>query len=278
MSVFEPKYSSPITIRLGANSYILADGLNKEDTSLDSKAAIFMGIHYGMNIINDENKTYNYGTQRRIEKVKIQDDYLIIYEEGKSIPWKINMKGEIVARAKFDEEKDLRYVTKALNLKKRDISKLNSYEPLIELKDYLINPQVSNPIIIFLNDDKRVKKAFHQVSPTIITKDSEEEMDFFNTRDNSHFGFKVIGAKKSITYPTQCPVYSVFVEEGKNGRIIIRERGKFHPWQLSKKSDVLHYARFDTWREEDANYLKQNFDIDKKDIETVNSYGLKYKR
>lgn len=68
MSVFEPKYSSPITIRLGANSYILADGLNKEDTSLDSKAAIFMGIHYGMNIINDENKTYNYGTQRRIEK------------------------------------------------------------------------------------------------------------------------------------------------------------------------------------------------------------------
>lgn len=55
-------------------------------------------------------------------------------------------------------------------------------------------------------------------------------------------------------------------------------KGKIPSMAIIQKIRCLHYARFDTWREEDANYLKQNFDIDKKDIETVNSYGLKYKR
>ncbi len=280
MSVFEPKIKNPITIRLGVKSYVLADQKNPEEACINEKGVIYMTAHYGLNLITDNGKKYQYATQRSIEKVEMQDGYLIVYEAGKSIPWKINIEGIIITRAKFDEEKDLQYVTKALNLKAKDIPRLNAYEPVIEEIDCLIQSRVSNPIVIFLNDDLKKKNPFSNIKPTIITKEGEDELDCFSTHDNTHYGFKVISSKRSVTYPTQCPIQGVFYRQYKKsrgGRIIIHEQGKFHPWELSPNLTVKEFAHFNDFREQDMTYLKENFGIDKKDVAKVNAYGLKYK-
>lgn len=281
MSVFEPKSQSPIIIRLGAKNYVLANQMNKDDACIDEKAIVFLGVHYGMDIIADDGKKYKYATQRRIEKVEMKDGFLIAYEEGKSIPWKINNEGLIITRAKFDEEKDLRYVTRGLNLKAKDIPRLNAYEPVIEEVDYLIKPQVSNPIVIFLNDDLKISHPFTNIRPTIMIREDEEEHERFSACDNTHYGFKIISSKKAVTYPTQCPIQGIFYHKygrGRGGRLIIREQGKFHPWEVETNLTVKEFAHFNDFREQDINYLKENFGIDKKNVEKVNAYGLKYKR
>lgn len=276
MGVFKPKRNRPITIRLGATSYVLADARNPEDHTIDNKGIIFLDSHYGMDIIGDEGKKYRYGTQRKIDKVEMQDGYLIIYEEGKSIPWKIDINGVIINRAKFDSEKDIRYVTKSLNLSKRDISKLNDYEPFIEEDNYLITPKTSNPLIIFLNDDNKIKQVLNGIKPTIIAKDVDYEMEYFSSSESNHYGFKVMGARKSMTFPTQCPIQGIFIENGRNGRIRVIEEGKSHAWRIGKDMTVKDYAHFDDYRMKDSLYLKKHFHIDKSDIDQVNSYGLKY--
>ncbi|MDE6292046.1 MAG: hypothetical protein K2L98_00020 [Bacilli bacterium] len=280
MSVFEPKIESPIIIRLGAKNYVLADERNQSDACIDEKEIVFLGVHYGMEIIADDGKKYKYATQRRIEKVEMKDGFLIAYEEGKSIPWKINNEGSIITRAKFDEEKDIRYVTRGLNLKAKDIPRLNAYEPVIEEVDCLITSRVSNPVVIFLNDDLKIKHPFSNIKPTIITKESEDEVDYFSTRDNTHYGFKIIGSKRSVTYPTQCPIQGVSYRQYKKsrtGRIIIHEQGKFHPWEITPNLIVKQFAYFNDFHDRDLEYLKENFGLNKKDVVKVNSYGLKYK-
>ncbi len=281
MSVFEPKFQNPVFIRLGANSYVIADKRNPEDTLIDEKGIIFMGVHYGLDIITDEGKNIHYASQRRINKVTMEDGYLIVIEEGKSIPWKISLSGNVITRAKFDSERDIRYVTKSLNLKKRDIPRLNDYEPFLEDKNYLIEPKVSNPVVIFINDDLKNKQLFGNVKPTIITREGEEELASFSTHDRVHYGFKVISSRVSITFPTQCPIQAVFYhqyQKSRGGCLIIREQGKFHPWEITRNMRVLNFAHFNDFREQDAEYLKENFGIDKKDIPKVNAYGLEYRK
>lgn len=280
MSVFEPKIQNPITIRLGTKSYVLADQRNQNDACINDKDVVFLNAHFGLNLITDNGKKYQYATQRNIVKLEIEDGYLIAYEEGKSIPWKINIEGIIINRAKFDEERDLQYVTKSLNLKKKDIPRLNAYEPVIECDDYLIQSRISNPVVIFLNKDLKISHPFTNIQPTIMTKEGEDELDYFSTRDNTHYGFKIISSKRSVTYPTQCPIQSVFYrkyEKSRKGRIIIHEQGKFHPWELAPDLTVKEFAHFNDFREQDMKYLKDNFGIEKKDVRKVNAYGLKYR-
>lgn len=280
MSVFEPKFQNPLTIRLGANSYVLADEKNPKDALIDEKGIIFLGTHYGLDIISDDGKKLHYASQRRIEKVSMEEGYLIAFEEGKSIPWKISVEGTIITRAKFDSERDIRYVTKALNLKKKDIPRLNDYEPIIEEENFLIEPKISNPVVIFINDDLKNRYTFYNINPTIITKEDSDELDCYSTRDNSHYGFKIISSKTSVTYPTQCPIQAVFYrkyKKGYNGRLVIYEQGKFHPWEVTKHLCVREFAHFNDFRAQDAKYLKDNFGLDQDAIEQVNAYGLKYK-
>lgn len=280
MSVFEPKFQNPITIRLGEKSYIVADERNPQDTSIEEKKSIFLGVHYGLVIITDEGQKIKYATQRRIDEVAMENGYLIVLEEGKSIPWKINLEGNVITRAKFDIEKDVRYVTKSLNLKKKDILRLNAYEPFVESQDYLIEPKISNPVVIFMNDDLKIRHPFSNIEPTIITREDEEEFEIYSTRDSGHYGFKVISSRASITFPTQCPIQTVLYDSCQQicgGYVLIHEQGKFHPWKITRDMKVIDFAHFNDFRGPDIRYLKDNFDIDRKDIEKVNAYGLKYK-
>jgi len=280
MSVFEPKFQNPITIRLGEKSYIVADERNPQDTSIEEKKSIFLGVHYGLVIITDEGQKIKYATQRRIDEVAMENGYLIVLEEGKSIPWKINLEGNVITRAKFDIEKDVRYVTKSLNLKKKDILRLNAYEPFVESQDYLIEPKISNPVVIFMNDDLKIRHPFSNIEPTIITREDEEEFEIYSTRDSGLYGFKVISSRASITFPTQCPIQTVLYDscqQIRGGYVLIHEQGKFHPWKITRDMKVIDFAHFNDFRGPDIRYLKDNFDIDRKDIEKVNAYGLKYK-
>jgi len=126
----------------------------------------------------------------------------------------------------------------------------------------------------------KIRHPFSNIEPTIITREDEEEFEIYSTRDSGLYGFKVISSRASITFPTQWPIQTVLYDscqQIRGGYVLIHEQGKFHPWKITRDMKVIDFAHFNDFRGPDIRYLKDNFDIDRKDIEKVNAYGLKYK-
>lgn len=61
--------------------------------------------NYGFTIIaNKDGKSYynHYGTEERIAAAGIEGDFLLIYEDGKTLPWRFSKDGSLVEEAVFD--------------------------------------------------------------------------------------------------------------------------------------------------------------------------------
>ena len=243
-----------------------------------------------MNIYTADGARQYYGTQSKIVGAEMQDDHLIIYEEGKSIPWEFTKTSIVVNRARFDEksEKDVEYVTQKLGLSKEDIPSLNDYEAYVSYV-MTIEPKVLNPIVINFNDEKynkdcyydsntgRFKIPFNQLDATIHIDGVDEILPLSNgvmlDSGRSHYGFKVISARKQQTFPTQCRLFGVQLVDG---LINVLEEGKYVSWKIDNNGDVIDYAKFLDIYQRDIDYLRETFGLSRDNIANVNSYGLKY--
>lgn len=290
MNLLEPRRKNPTVFRLGEKqSYaVIGEEFDPEPISLDKKVDIG-GDSYGMTIYTADGARQYYGTQSEIIAAEIKGKYLVVYEAGKSIPWKINKKGIALKSARFDENKaeDVNFVIQNYGLTKEDIPALNDYEAYIE---YImqVEPKVSKPITIDLRDPKysqdcyldekgRTKIPLSMLDAKIFTSPNEEKLPLADgvmlDEKRQQFGFKVISAKKSETFPTQCPLAGVQVRDG---FIHVYEYGKTISWCLDVNGDVQEYAKFVDASRRDVRYLSEVLCQSKDDIENVNSYGLKY--
>ena len=291
MAIIEPQRKNPIVIRLNEKrAYVVVDEDFVEPVSLENKANI-SSDNYGMTIFTADGAKFYYKTQSNIVSAELKNGYLIIYEAGKSIPWKINKDGACLSHAKFDatKESDIEYVRNAYNLGESDIPSINDYESAIE-SDVTIDTKIDNPITIMLNDEKygsddylddegKIKIPFAYINPTVITKNETKETSIkpkgvmYDPR-NPHYGFKVISARKSKVFGTQCRIIGVEIND--EDYLLIHEEGKRKTWKLDINLDVIDWAQFLDASRRDVQYLEDNFGLSKDDVEKVNSYGLKY--
>lgn len=292
MTIIEPKRQNPITIRLDEKyAYVVVDDGTVNPISLEEKTTI-SSENYGITIYTADGARQYYGTQSKIESVEIKDKYLVIYEEGKSIPWKIDKSGIAVNRSRFDEnkEEDIKFVKEKYGLTKGDIPSLNDYEAYIE---YVmeIEPKIEHPIGIYLNDEKyNHKDSFDENGKFIIPLSSLNptifvgiESPYFSLREGegvmldsncNQYGFRVISSRKSKSFPTQCRILGAQLT--RDNLITVYEEGKTIPWKINGDLEVEQYAMFVSISRSDIKYLEENFGLSKDDIENVNSYGLKY--
>lgn len=290
MNLLEPKRSNPVVFRLGrTHSYALVgEEYNPEPIILDAKQAIG-GNCYGMTIYTEDGLREYFKTQLRIVSAEVKAGYLIVYEAGKSIPWRISQKGKVTRHAHFDakNDDDVEFVREHYNLTRKAIPALNEYEAYVE-NVMQVEPKVSSPILIDLRDPKyskdcyldekgKLKIPIEYLSATIVVGSELEKVPLSKgiviDEEKPKYGFKVIGARKSETFPTQCPLFGVQVVDS---LITIYEYGKTIPWKIDVNGDVLEYAQFLDASRRDVRYLSENLCLSKDDIENVNSYGLKY--
>lgn len=290
MNLLEPKRHNPTVFRLGnIHSYaVVGDEYNPEPIPLDEKIEI-KGNCYGMTIYTEDGSRQYYGTQSEIVAAEIKSGYLVVYEDGKSIPWKINKNGKVIRRSSFDAKQatDIKFVTRKYGLTKKDIPSLNDYEAYIE-NVTTVEPKVSCPILIDLRDSKYSQDCYFDengkskiplefLDATILVGQNAEKLPLSHgvMLDDSKpkYGFKVINARRSETFPTQCPLVGVQVI---NGLITVYEQGKTIPWRIDINGSVQEYAQFVEASRRDVRYLSENLCLSKDDIANVNSYGLKY--
>ena len=289
MTLVEPQRKNPIVIRLNEKrAYVVLDDEFVEPISLEEKATI-TSQNYGMTIFTADGGKFYYKTQSNIISAAIEDDYLVIYEEGKSIPWKINKNGLLINSAKFDAKSkgDVDFVRKNYGLGKREIPSINDYESVVEY-DVTIDPKLDNPLTIMFNDERyksddfldkngKIKIPFAYIKPTIIGKNESQETSLekgvmYDPR-YPHYGFKVISARKSKVFATQCRITGAEIREN---NLVVYEEGKQTPWKIDINVDVIDWAKFLDISRRDVKYLEDNFGLSIDDVEEVNSYGLKY--
>ncbi len=87
---------------------------------------------YGFTFIDEQGSEIEYGTQCPIFGIDIdkENKQVRVWEEGKSIPWRLAMKtGEVVDFAKFLDisKRDLQYLKDHFGLPKESIEEVNSY-------------------------------------------------------------------------------------------------------------------------------------------------------
>lgn len=288
MKLIEPIRQNPVVFRLGdSRSYaVVGSEYSHEPLVLDNRVAI-TGDCFGMNIYTADGRREYYGTQSKIVSAEIKDEYLVVYEEGKSIPWKFSPNGVIVNRACFDEKtsEDVRYVKHKYGYSKRDIPNLNDYEAYVEYV-MLIEERIQRPITIdlkdphysrecFLDKEGKYNVPFEYLDTNIFvgTEKLPLSKGVMLSEKNPCYGFKVISVRKSETFPTQCPLVGVQVIDG---MIHILEQGKTTHWHIDINGDVHEYAKFVDVSRRDIKYLNEKFGLSGEDVENVNSYGLKY--
>lgn len=289
MALIEPKRQKPITIRLNEKrAYVVLDDETVDPISLEEKTPI-TSKNYGITVYTADGGRYYYKTQSNIVSAEIKRDYLIIYEEGKSIPWKISKKGICLNRARFDEtkESDIKYVKDTYGLEKEAIPSINDYEPAVEY-DVIIEPRVENPLTIMFNDEKynredfldkegKFKIDFSRINPTAISKNESVETPLkkgvMYDPAHPHYGFKVMSARKSKIFETQCRIVAM---EIRDDRLIVYEEGKKTSWEIDINVDVEQWGQFLDISRQDIRYVEENFGLTRDDIEDINSYGLKY--
>ena len=289
MALVEPQRKNPIVIRLNEKrAYVVLDDEFVEPISLEEKTDI-TSQNYGITVYTADGARYYYKTQSNIVSATIEDDYLVIYESGKSIPWRINKNGLLINSAKFDKnnKSDVDFVRKNYGLGKREIPSINDYEPVVEY-NVTIDPKLDSPLTIMFNDEKyksndyldkngKIKIPFAYIKPTIIAKNESKETSLKNgvlyDPRYPHYGFKVISARKSKVFETQCRISGA---EIRDDNLVVYEEGKQTPWKIDINLDVLDWAKFLDISRRDVKYLEDNFGLSKDDVENVNSYGLKY--
>lgn len=129
----------------------------------------------------------------------------------------------------------------------------------------------------YLDEKGKIKIPFFYIKPTVISKNDLKETSLEHgviyNPVHPHYGFKVISARKSKIFETQCRIYGVDI---KDDCLFVYEVGKQTPWKLDINLDVKDWAKFLDISRKDVRYLEENFGLSLDDVENVNSYGLKY--
>lgn len=285
--LIEPKRNNAAVFRISDREtyVVVAEEFNTPPTFINELTTI-PGTCYGMDIYTSDGKRQYYATQSRVVSAKMEDNHLIVYEEGKSLPWKFSRNGIAVNRARFDENNkdDIKYVKDKYGLSKKDIPYLNDYEAYVE---YIleIEPKLHLPITIDLRDEKNKERYIgadgkYNVPIGLIDASifvDTEKLPLSNgvmlDTDNPKYGFKVISIRDSKEYATQCPLIGVQVIDG---LVHVYEDGKTTPWRFTPEGELLEYAKFFESSRRDIRYIKDNFCLSSEDVPNINSYGLKY--
>ena len=110
-----PIYQDPIKIRVSSiGNAIIIDHRKKDILPLEG-GCMFGEEYYGFSFIidkPDKQVKESYPTQCRIIGIEQKEDRIIIYEDGKTKPWKFTLTGEFIECASF------------FNLSRRDVDYL----------------------------------------------------------------------------------------------------------------------------------------------------------
>ena len=91
---------------------------------------VFSENHYGFIFTTLDKGEMSYSTQCPIFGVEVDNGLLKVWEDGKVIPWRVDMKnGEVVDYAKFSSlsRRDIQYLEEKFGLGIEDLDKVNSY-------------------------------------------------------------------------------------------------------------------------------------------------------
>lgn len=127
--MIEAKNENSVIVKATGMSGELIIGEGKDATKTKC-GCVFSEDHYGFMFTTLDKGTMSYPTQCPIFGVEIKDDCLIVYEDGKLIPWKIDVKsGKVKGCAKFSQlsRRDIRYLEEKFGLGIEDIDRVNSY-------------------------------------------------------------------------------------------------------------------------------------------------------
>lgn len=133
--MIELRRENPIVLKALNNQGELLIGAKEQIVS--NNGAVFSENHYGFDFTTLENGMINHETQCPIFGVEVEDGLLKVFEDGKFIPWKIDIKsGDVIECAKFlnISRRDIAYLESKFGLGIEDLEKVNSYLDSEELK------------------------------------------------------------------------------------------------------------------------------------------------
>lgn len=289
MAFIKPTMSHPLMIRMKNKTCYIAQGSCEYTMVLSLNKKVSCDGACGITIFTESGNKRCYGTQLGIESVELKDDRIIIYEEGKSIPWEIDKEGYVICRARFDSKakSDVTFLKDEFGYTRRDIPYLNDYEPYMDYKKK-IEERVVNPVLIYLNDEEYTDKGYfdkegHFTVPlsslkgTIIAKSLEVEYSLKSgvlfDPSIECYGFNIVSARKTLSFPTQCAISCIALEDD---LIKIYEVGKKIPWSIDGDLVVREYAQFLEISRRDIAYLNEKFGLTEENVADVNEYGLQY--
>lgn len=104
----ETKIENPVDIKFDKEKIVFISGEEELDLYV---GVVLGGERYGFNLDVDGKKV-TYGTQCRVNGIEFKEEHLRVYEENKTIPWRIKRDGTVVNTALFSlySEKEREYL------------------------------------------------------------------------------------------------------------------------------------------------------------------------
>lgn len=188
----ESKRVNPLSISLNSNKqkYLLL-GENSVIPDYNLRIGCIIGTkNYGFNIITPNNKK-SYYTQCPITAIEVKNRLLMIYEEGKYIPWKFSLDGNCINAATFlnISRKDVNYLTDKLSTHSSLLEQVNEEAYFFEMSesdnlDYSNYYHVSNTTLTINSNVKTInRQTFHKMFKNnktikeIVLNEGIEEID-----------------------------------------------------------------------------------------------------
>ena len=133
MIYIEPVLKNPIKVHISSIGNFVTINDEKQDYEPLKPGVVFGSEHYGFSLIRDVNGEQEetlYPTQCRIYGMGIENNKMIVCEDGKSSHWHFSLEGEFIDAAKFLENsrRDIDYLGQQLGSSYRNqIEEVNSH-------------------------------------------------------------------------------------------------------------------------------------------------------
>lgn len=253
----------PICIRLGKNLNIIIENESGMKEFPLTPGVMFSGEHFGFILITDSNGVQRetiYPTQKSIQGIGMENDVLVIFEEGREKSWKFDRKGRMI-HSTYKDSMD-GGITKA------DIVVRNN-------GIFTGEPLLLNPVRIKIGDEPEKSK--------ILSSDASEiEYPLFPGAmlGSLHYGFIILkkglnGKAVEKAYPTQNRIDAVGIEGGFYGDLKIFEEGKYHPWVFTFEGDYKGESSYNPYSRRDKEYVNEEFGLEDS---SKDSFQLKKKK
>ena len=242
------KIQKPISIRLGKYNDIIIEDENRHEQIPLVPGLMLGGEHYGFVLISERNGKQTetvYSTQCRIDAIGMENEALIVFEDGKKLPWRFSKNGKLEHSTLDDFTDEFR----------------SKFDVFTENETMFIGePTLMNPISIRIEKNPEKSK---------ILKDDIVDKDYplhpGAVFGDVHYGFILIidtdHGQKEVVYPTQTKLYAAATEGAFYEDLKIFEDGKYHPWRFDCNGDLKEIASYNPYSRRDQEYVEDHYGL-----------------